>query len=63
MTPRVQEAVRPAREAAEAAPDAARRLREQALEPGAQKVAERAVPATKQVTDGAPCRALCCRRW
>ena len=53
--------MRPAREAAEAAPDAARRLREQALEPGAQKVAERAVPATKQVTDGVPPRVLRCR--
>ena len=53
--------MRPAREAAKAAPDAARRLREHALEPGAQKVAERAVPATKQVTDGAPRRVLRCR--
>ena len=50
----VQEAVRPVRQVANAAPGAARDLREKVLEPAAQKVADRAVPATKQVTDGAP---------
>lgn len=58
-----KEAVRPVKQAADAAPGAARELREKALEPGAQKIADQAVPATKQVTDGTPTAqpsTICC---